>query len=323
MRRSENRRPGFTLVELLVVIAIIGVLVGLLLPAVQAAREAARRMSCSNNFKQIGLALHNYHSAYKQLPMHGAGTDSPDGGAAPQGTANHTRDWWTSYGDANAWRLSALVGMTPFFEQQALWEHISNPSTIDATSPNTPFATPWPPMGPTPQLNRYLPWVTDIPTLRCPSDPGVGLPALGRTNYAACLGDSMHWSVRGPIDFDRGANRPEHWVPKETSGQARHCAQPTEVSSFRTRTPSSATSSTASPTRSPWVKLRRTWATEISVRSRPGMRTPRVITRRTRKTPSGVKTPTRLIPHVLVSGLLVSILKASPQVAVIAGPTSV
>lgn len=104
-RKNSGRtiESGFTLVELLVVIAIIGVMVGLLLPAVQAAREAARRMQCSNNLKQIGLALHNYHDTFKVFPA-GYIVDLPV-------TAN-----------AEGWGWGALI--LPFIEQNALHEQI-------------------------------------------------------------------------------------------------------------------------------------------------------------------------------------------------------
>ncbi len=77
MRCTIRPRPAFTLVELLVVIAIIGILVGLLLPAVQAAREAARRMQCSNNVKQLGLSFQNYESTTKSFPINYALRDTP------------------------------------------------------------------------------------------------------------------------------------------------------------------------------------------------------------------------------------------------------
>lgn len=182
MESLRKNRQGFTLVELLVVIAIIGVLVGLLLPAVQAAREAARRMSCSNNFKQIGLGVHNYHSAYKQMPINGTGTTDTDVGNATN--------------NSNRLFLSWLVPLTPFVEQQALWEEISNPSRNFTPGTNwngngTSVAGTWPAMGPCPWRRHYQPWETQVPTYRCPSDPAEGLPGHGRSNYAACIGDAL------------------------------------------------------------------------------------------------------------------------------------
>jgi prepilin-type N-terminal cleavage/methylation domain-containing protein/prepilin-type processing-associated H-X9-DG protein len=100
----ETRRRGFTLIELLVVIAIIAVLIALLLPAVQSAREAARRSQCTNNLKQIGLAIHNYHSSTNCLPPSGErGWDNP------------------SDNDPNINRYSMKARLLPYLEQQQVF----------------------------------------------------------------------------------------------------------------------------------------------------------------------------------------------------------
>jgi prepilin-type N-terminal cleavage/methylation domain-containing protein/prepilin-type processing-associated H-X9-DG protein len=109
----QSVRRGFTLIELLVVISIIAVLIALLLPAVQAAREAARRIQCTNNMKQMGLGFHNYHSTYNVfITSEFFGVDT-----------SHTL---TPYFSAGGWRLTLL----PYIEQQPLWNAFNNNLTI-------------------------------------------------------------------------------------------------------------------------------------------------------------------------------------------------
>ena len=102
-------RSGFTLVELLVVITIIGILIALLLPAVQAAREAARRLQCGNNLKQFGLALHNYHTAHGQFPLGAIGRDPSTGS-------------WSASHPSNGYRQPFLVQILPYIEQMGMYE---------------------------------------------------------------------------------------------------------------------------------------------------------------------------------------------------------
>lgn len=163
MKRRFRKEGGFTLVELLVVIAIIGILVGLLLPAVQAAREAARRMQCSNNLKQLTLACLNYESAYQRFP-------SRQGGTGTIRTAGQRL------------RLSGFATLMPFYEQNALWNQIT-----------TVNAAPW---------GGAAPYQAVLPTLNCPSDAqNEGSDARGSTNvrgrysYAFCSGDNYDRSV--------------------------------------------------------------------------------------------------------------------------------
>jgi prepilin-type N-terminal cleavage/methylation domain-containing protein/prepilin-type processing-associated H-X9-DG protein len=153
-RVSPRRRAGFTLIELLVVIAIIAVLVGLLLPAVQRAREAAARAQCTNNLKQIGLALHNYADTKKRFPSSGECN-------VLVGTVNKT----------GYMRHSFFTWLLPYMEQAALFQQFDTGNFYNGTPGNITVAS------------------TVIPGYLCPTNPT--RPASGQDNEGFGYTDYM------------------------------------------------------------------------------------------------------------------------------------
>ncbi|MDP6553381.1 MAG: DUF1559 domain-containing protein [Pirellulaceae bacterium] len=202
----RNRNRGFTLVELLVVIAIIGILVALLLPAVQAAREAARRMSCSNNMKQIGLALHNYHDTYKVMAWNFDRVRNSRNGALnsnPQGPNRPISRSW-------------IVGILPYIEQAPLADRYDDNDYRRAFVDNNRNRT----------LRNMI-----IPVLNCPSNPHPKIlpnntraawggpnnrPNFARTDYVGNMG--FVWT--GWKDCGTTGRNGAPWVNENTAHSA-------------------------------------------------------------------------------------------------------
>ena len=164
-----NKRHAFTLIELLVVIAIIAILIGLLLPAVQKVREAAARMQCANNIKQIGLAMHNFESSNGRLPSAYLGQVPPA---------------YTGY-PAYFFSWSAFAQLNPYLEQTAIYNHLDLMEPM--YDPNNNYNI---------TADNQFAVEQNIKIFMCPSDKAMpvepsgtyGVPTLGPTNYAVCVG---------------------------------------------------------------------------------------------------------------------------------------
>ncbi|WP_435017933.1 DUF1559 domain-containing protein [Tundrisphaera sp. TA3] len=185
-RRFRPRRlRGFTLIELLVVIAIIAVLIALLLPAVQAAREAARRAQCTNNLKQLGIALHNYHDTMGRLPY----------GAIVAQPGNF---WYPTGAQGEHYRYSTLAMLAPFLEQTPIFGamNFSYPVYMSDSTISPPNVTAF-----SMRVNLFL----------CPSDAAKTVQAgFGPANYMANAGNglpggsALHDSPNGCFFYNSG-----------------------------------------------------------------------------------------------------------------------
>jgi prepilin-type N-terminal cleavage/methylation domain-containing protein/prepilin-type processing-associated H-X9-DG protein len=199
----RSSRFGFTLVELLVVIAIIGVLIALLLPAVQAAREAARRMQCTNNIKQLALGCHNHADVHD--------------GTFPAGERGNNFLTWVSF-------------ILPFIEEQARYSSMSIKSDVGDSQAGR-YSNP---------VNAQAYWNLNsrIPCTQCPSSPkdvwstnggsdvgqGNDAPAFFKQNYLACCGRTAACLLDAALPYPdtayfgskviEGANKTYGWIPQ-------------------------------------------------------------------------------------------------------------
>ena len=158
-------RPGrrFKLRDLLVIAVCVAVLMAIVVPLIFGAREAARRMSCQNNMKQLILAVHNYESTHRCFPNAMGGT----------GGRNEM--------DGNLSRLSGFIALTPYIEATPIFGYVTEGTSDDKKS--------YPAFGPAPWVSTFSPWRYKFPVFHCPSAPSLNY-AIPPKNYAFCIGDA-------------------------------------------------------------------------------------------------------------------------------------